>query len=112
MKENILNIENIVDIIQDRKEKMSEGSFVISVLNGTTERAAQKVGEEGVEVTIAATRFGITGEIKDRDELIGEVADLWFQSLVLLAKLDIPFIRIKEKLTQRHAEKILKKGGD
>ena len=103
MKDNILEIEDLEKIIENRKAEMPEGSYVASLFRKGTERIAQKVGEEGVEVAIAATKLGITGQ--GEQELIGEVADLWFHSLVLLRQLDIPFLKIKEELTKRHAEK-------
>lgn len=108
MKEIILSIEDVNQIVQNRKEKMPVGSYVSSLLQQGVDRVAQKVGEEGVEVAIAATKMGLTklGE----DEVVGEIADLWFHSLVLLAKLDIPFIKIKEELTKRHLEKSLRGG--
>ncbi len=103
-----MEIEDLERIIQGRKAEMPDGSYTASLFKKGTDRIAQKVGEEGVEVAIAATRLGITGQ--GEQELIGEVADLWFHSLVLLAQLDIPFIRIREELTKRHAEKNLKVG--
>lgn len=106
MKENILEIEDLERIIQSRKDEMPEGSYVASLFRKGTDRISQKVGEEGVEVAIAATRLGITGQ--GERELIGEVADLWFHSLVLLGQLNIPFLEVREELTRRHAEKTLK----
>ena len=105
MKENekILTIEDLEKIIQGRKAEMPEGSYTASLFKAGTDRIAQKVGEEGVEVAIAATRLGITGS--GEQNLIGEVADLWFHSLALLAQLDLPFIKIRQELTKRNIEK-------
>ena len=109
MKENIIQIEDLERIILGRKAQMPEGSYVASLFKKGTDRIAQKVGEEGVEVALAATRLGITGQ--GEKELVGEVTDLWFHSLVLLAQLNIPYLKVMEELTKRHAEKTLK-GGD
>lgn len=55
------SMEDLDRIIQSRKAEMPENSYVASLFRKGTERIAQKVGEEGVEVAIAATRVGITG---------------------------------------------------
>ena len=58
---------------------------------------AQKVGEEGVEVALAA--------VGDSDErLVEELADLWFHSYVLLAARGLDPERVEEELRRRHAE--------
>lgn len=95
-------------IIQNRKAEMPEGSYVASLFRAGTLRIAQKVGEEGVEVAIAATRLSITGV--GREELIGEVADLVFSIRVLLVDQSIPFKEVVETLRQRNVEKTLKGG--
>lgn len=64
--------------IAQRALDRPEGSYVTKLLEGGPRAAAQKVGEEGVEVAIAA--------VSQSDELlIGELADLWFHSYVVLA---------------------------
>ena len=54
-----------------------DSSYVRALVASGTKRVAQKVGEEGVEVALAA----VAG---DRDELLSESADLLFHLLVLL----------------------------
>ncbi len=64
--------------IAQRALDRPEGSYVTKLLADGPGAAAQKVGEEGVEVAIAA--------VSQSDELlIGEIADLWFHSYVVLA---------------------------
>ena len=64
-------------IIRDRKQQAPEGSYTASLFAAGLHRMAQKVGEEGVEVALAA---------KDDDlkAFEGECADLVFHLLVLL----------------------------
>jgi phosphoribosyl-ATP pyrophosphohydrolase/phosphoribosyl-AMP cyclohydrolase len=93
----------------DRKAKMPEGSYTAALFRAGTPRIAQKVGEEGVEVAIAATRLNFTGE--GRKELIEEVADLEFNIRVLLVNLNIPFNEVVETLRKRSTKSSLK-GGD
>jgi phosphoribosyl-ATP pyrophosphohydrolase/phosphoribosyl-AMP cyclohydrolase len=64
--------------VAQRALERPEGSYVTKLLADGPRAAAQKVGEEGVEVAIAA--------VSQSDELlIGEIADLWFHSYVVLA---------------------------
>ena len=57
---------------------MPEGSYTTALFQSGTSRIAQKVGEEGVESALAAATH-------DTERLPGEVADLMYHTLVLLA---------------------------
>ena len=65
------------DVIAERAESGEEGSYVAGLLAGERERAQRKVGEEAVEVLLAEP---------GSDHLVAEVADLWFHSMLLLAR--------------------------
>lgn len=70
-------------------------SYVAKLLAATPARRAQKVGEEGVEVALAAA----TGDI---DGLRGEAADLLFHLLVLLRGAGLSYADIVGELARRH----------
>ncbi|EKD91732.1 MAG: putative histidine biosynthesis bifunctional protein hisie (Bifunctional phosphoribosyl-amp cyclohydrolase/phosphoribosyl-atp pyrophosphatase protein), partial [uncultured bacterium] len=72
--EFILNLEKI---ILDRQKIRSEKSYTSSLFDAGISRIAQKVGEEGIEVVLAAIE-------KNDAEFCGEIADLLFHVLVLL----------------------------
>ena len=65
------------DVIAGRAGSADEGSYVGGLLSGGRERAQRKVGEEAVEVLVAEP---------GSENLVAEVADLWFHSMVLLAR--------------------------
>ena len=70
----IITLENI---IQDRKNNPSDSSYVSSLFKKGTNKIAQKVGEEAVELVIEAK--------DDNDDLfLNESADLLFHYLILL----------------------------
>ena len=70
--------------------------IVAGLLERGIPAVAQKVGEEGVEVALAA--------VSDSDErLVEELADLWFHSYVLLAARGLDPERVEEELRRRHA---------
>jgi phosphoribosyl-ATP pyrophosphohydrolase/phosphoribosyl-AMP cyclohydrolase len=65
------------DVIAARAESADEDSYVAGLLTGDRERAQRKVGEEAVEVLVAEP---------GSENLVAEVADLWFHSMLLLAR--------------------------
>lgn len=73
-------------------------SYVAKLLAAPPARRAQKVGEEGVEVALAAA----TGQ---REELVGEAADLVFHLLVLLRGAGLTLADVVAELARRHASR-------
>lgn len=64
--------------ILDRKQHPSEKSYTSSLFIEGLPRMAQKVGEEGTEVVVAALA-------QDNHRLVEELADLAYHALVLMA---------------------------
>ena len=83
------------DLIEDRKTADADSSYTASLLQGPLRRAAQKVGEEGVETALAAVA-------ETEDELTSEAADLVYHLLVLLAAKDVKFESVITELKSRH----------
>ena len=83
------------DLIEDRKTADADSSYTASLLQGPLRRAAQKVGEEGVETALAAVA-------ETDDKLTSEAADLIYHLLVLLAAKDVKFESVIEELMDRH----------
>jgi len=88
-------LPELADVIAERAQSGPEGSYVAGLLAGPRERAQRKVGEEAVEVLLAEP----AGE-----HLVAEVADLWFHSMLLLARdgLD-PLAALRELSRRRNA---------
>lgn len=91
------NLETLYDIILSRKLNPVDGSYTCKLFKEGVEKISKKVGEESVEVILA----GIKG---DKDEVIYEVSDLFYHTLVLLASLDISPQEIYNELNRRHKE--------
>tara|TARA_R110002073_G_scaffold26260_7_gene86327 strand:- start:10036 stop:10656 length:621 start_codon:yes stop_codon:yes gene_type:complete len=83
-------------IIKKRKKDKPKGSYVGSLLARAPKRPAQKVGEEGVEVAIAAVS-------ESRAAVAEESADLIFHLLVLLESRDLGLDDVIAVLRKRHA---------
>lgn len=80
MQEDIL--QAIYEVIQERKRNPSDSSYTASLFAKGIDKILKKVGEEATEVVIA-------GKGGTREELVYEVADLFFHLLVLLGYRDI-----------------------
>ncbi len=79
--------------IARRHREMPEGSYTAKLLGEGTERVAQKVGEEAVEVVVAA----LGGE-----RLAEEAADLVYHLLVLLEERGVGVGEVARVLRDRH----------
>lgn len=83
-------------IIQDRRDHPVEGSYTGKLFANGVNKIAQKVGEESVEVIVAALGQG-------RAEQIGELSDLFYHTLVLMNQLGVTLADVEAELEQRHA---------
>jgi phosphoribosyl-AMP cyclohydrolase / phosphoribosyl-ATP pyrophosphohydrolase len=85
-------------IIEQRIAERPEGSYTARLYSQGPKRIAQKVGEEGLEVALAA--------VAETDEkVIAEAADLLYHLLTLLKSRDVPLARVVAELEARHAAK-------
>jgi len=83
-------------LIEGRKTSDPESSYTAQLLQGPLRRAAQKVGEEGVETALAAVA-------ETEDKLVSEAADLFYHTLVLLAAKDVKLGAVIAELKGRHS---------
>ncbi|MBI5839601.1 MAG: phosphoribosyl-ATP diphosphatase [Chloroflexi bacterium] len=91
----IMSIQWLFDVIKDRKDNPTEKSYTSSLFEEGLPKIAQKVGEEGTEVVVAALA-------QDDKRLIEEVADLTYHTLVLLAARGLSPADILAELEKRH----------
>jgi phosphoribosyl-ATP pyrophosphohydrolase/phosphoribosyl-AMP cyclohydrolase len=80
--------------VLERAKERPPGSYVASLLDEGVAACARKVGEEGVEVAVAAL-----GESDER--VLEEVADLWFHTYVLLAARGLDPAAVDAELARR-----------
>ena len=88
-------LQELFAIIQDRKANPKPGSYTNSLFDAGLPRIAQKVGEEGTEVVVAALSQG-------NERLIEEIADLTYHVLVLMAAKGITPTNVAGELEKRH----------
>ena len=96
--EGIAFLGELQRIIAERIATAPEGSYTARLFNEGIRRMAQKVGEEGLEVALAAT-----GE--PDEALLGESADLLFHLLLLLRGRNLSLEQVVAELRGRHQPK-------
>jgi phosphoribosyl-AMP cyclohydrolase / phosphoribosyl-ATP pyrophosphohydrolase len=96
--EGIGFLAKLEGIIETRIAERTEGSYTARLYSEGIRRMAQKVGEEGVEIALAAS-----GD--DPQELINESADMLFHLALLLKARGLSLSRVSAELAARHRAK-------
>lgn len=86
-------LERLAGTIARRHREMPDESYTAGLIRRGPERVAQKVGEEAVEVVIAALR---------EERLAEETADLVYHLLVLLEERGVGIEEVAGVLSDRH----------
>ncbi|MDP3047305.1 MAG: phosphoribosyl-ATP diphosphatase [Chloroflexota bacterium] len=87
-------IDRLYATILDRRDHPREGSYTAQLFRQGNDEMAKKVGEEAVEVVLAAASQG-------RERLVSESADLVYHLLVLLAAYDLAPADLYAELQKR-----------
>ncbi|MEK0160399.1 bifunctional phosphoribosyl-AMP cyclohydrolase/phosphoribosyl-ATP diphosphatase HisIE [Pseudoalteromonas piscicida] len=82
-------------VIAQRKNASPESSYTASLFAKDLSRSCQKVGEEGVEVALAAMK-------NDNEELLNESSDLLYHLIVLLQRQGLTLSDVVNTLKDRH----------
>lgn len=91
-------LHKLFEIIEERKANPSAESYTARLLNAGEDEILKKVGEEAMEVILAAKGQG-------NQRLVEETADLIYHTLVLLAARDLTLADVEEELILRHRVK-------
>jgi phosphoribosyl-ATP pyrophosphohydrolase len=87
-------LHEVDGVIRERRLAPRPGSYTTSLLAGGIDGIARKVGEEAIEVILAAKGEGA-------ERLVEESADLIYHLLVLLAANDLGLADIEAELRKR-----------
>ena len=95
-KENYkdFSIYKLYELIKGRKINMTEGSYTTYLFNSGIDKILKKIGEESSEVIIGAKNGS-------KEEIIYELSDLLYHSLVLMVEKNITLNDIKDELSKR-----------
>lgn len=89
-------LQQLFSLIQDRKANAPPGSYTAQLFAAGEDEIVKKVGEEAVEVILAAKGQG-------DERVIAEVADLFYHTLVLLAARGLTLADVEAELERRHS---------
>jgi phosphoribosyl-ATP pyrophosphohydrolase/phosphoribosyl-AMP cyclohydrolase len=96
--ERLAFLATLERVIERRIAESPQGSYTARLFAEGPKRIAQKVGEEGLEVALAAA-------VETDDKVVAESADLVFHLLVLLRSRGLSFQSVVAELQSRHATK-------
>ena len=88
-------LSQLEQVIEKKRGDDPKESYTAHLFSRGTTKMAQKVGEEGVEVALAAVA-------ETKEDLLGECADLFYHTLVLLADQKIELSEVMAVLQDRH----------
>ena len=87
-------LDRLADVIAARRGGDPDKSYVARLFFTGHDAILKKIGEEATEVVMAA-------KDGDRPRLVGEVADLWFHTMVALAAYDLRPADVLAELERR-----------
>ncbi len=71
-------LQRLAEVLEQRKQASPDSSYVAGLYHKGQDAILKKIGEEATEAVMAA-------KDGDGEQIVYEVADLWFHTLVLLA---------------------------
>ena len=96
--------DRLYEMVLQRKAQPQEHSYVSSLMKDGPDRILKKVVEEAGEVVLAVKK-------EHREEVIHEVADLLFRSIVALGHCEIPMTAIQQELGKRFGQSGIRRTG-
>lgn len=97
---------DLTRVLKARQDADPDTSYVAALCSKGTDKILEKVGEESTEVLLAAKNlaFAIAQDEaleKPQQALVGEVADLWFHTMVMMVQLNVEPNAVLEDLQAR-----------
>jgi phosphoribosyl-ATP pyrophosphohydrolase/phosphoribosyl-AMP cyclohydrolase len=87
-------LSELFAVIKDRRDHPAESSYTCKLLAGGDNKILKKIGEESAEVVMAC-------KDDDQEAIAGEVADLFYHTIVALAYHDVDLRDVYRKLQER-----------
>jgi phosphoribosyl-ATP pyrophosphohydrolase len=91
-------LDDLEGVILSRKAYPSADSYVSSLFAKGKDEILKKIGEEAVEVIIAS-------KAAERQQIVHELADLWFHCMVLMSEDGLSYSDIFKELETRFGKK-------
>lgn len=88
-------LDELYEVAIERRENPQEGSYTCYLFDKGLDKILKKIGEEAAE-TIIAAKNGI------KDDTVGEISDLLYHLVIMMANEGITPSEVKAELARRH----------
>ena len=95
-------LEQLFESLKTKAAQNHNNSYTAILNRGGVEKITRIVGEEALEVVIASFINDKNNSDKNRQELTGEICDLFYHTLVLMINQKIEFSEILDELNKRN----------
>ena len=99
--EQVEVLDYLGKMMAERKSADADSSYVAKLYQKGLNKILEKIGEESVETIIAAKDFNTEANADNKNDLIYEVADLWFHTIVMLGYFDLDIQLVLNELARR-----------
>lgn len=87
-------LTQLAEVLEQRKQAAPDSSYVAGLYHKGLDAILKKIGEEATE-TVMAAKDG------NKQQIIYEIADLWFHCMVLMAQQDLKPEQVLQELQRR-----------
>ncbi|KAA8733719.1 bifunctional phosphoribosyl-AMP cyclohydrolase/phosphoribosyl-ATP diphosphatase HisIE [Acinetobacter qingfengensis] len=99
--EQIDVLTHLGQLMQQRKAADADQSYVASLYKKGINKILEKIGEEATETIISAKDFATHATTENKNDVIYEVADVWFHTIVMLGYFDLDPQVVLDELARR-----------
>lgn len=99
---NKLEIKQLYQIVKNKIETQEPGSYSYELVKNGVDKVTRKIGEESVEVIIASFLHEKENSANNKKDLVNEICDLIYHTLVLMAKENIKVDDLEEVFNARN----------
>ncbi len=105
MTKKLITLEELHQIVSSRIDNKEPNSYSYKIAKAGLEKSTRKVGEEALEVLIASFIDEQRNTEKSHQELVGELADLYYHTIILMAQRGVKIEEVMQELTARNSKK-------
>ena len=99
--EQVEVLDYLGKMMAERKQADPESSYVAKLYHKGLNKILEKIGEESFETVIAAKEYQAHANEDNKNDLIYEVADVWFHTIVMLGYFDLDVQLVLNELARR-----------
>ena len=101
MSQELTNLSDLLNKAKNKIDQKNNNSYSYKLIEEGLEKINRKIGEESIEVIIAAFANQSNQNKQNKQNLIGEISDLFYHIIILMIQQDIDFNDILSELNKR-----------